>query len=56
MALSKLKFLGAVVVVVSVVLGALRFKPHSEEALLVDLSPPPPWPIFIAVDALAGAL
>ena len=53
---SKLKSLGAVAVVVSVVLGARRFKPHSEEALLVDWSAPPPWPIFIAVNALAGAL
>lgn len=53
---SKLKSLGAVVVLVSVLLGALRFKPHSEEALLVDWSAPPPWPIFIAVNALAGAL
>jgi hypothetical protein len=56
MAWSKLKSFGAVVVVVSVMLGALRIRPHSEDALLVDWSAPPPWPIFIAVNALAGAL
>jgi hypothetical protein len=53
---SKLKLFGVVAVAVSLLVGAGRLKPHSEQALLVDWSAPPPWPIFIAVNALAGAL
>ena len=29
---------------------------HNEAALLSDWSSPPPWPIFIAVNVLAGSL
>jgi hypothetical protein len=31
-------------------------KPHSEDALMTDWSDPPPLPIFIAVNFLAGLL
>lgn len=31
-------------------------KPHSEAALLTDWSNPPPWPIFIGINAVAGTL
>jgi hypothetical protein len=31
-------------------------KPHSEDALMADWSDPPPFPIFIAVNLLAGIL
>ena len=30
--------------------------PHDENALMTDLGPPPPWPIFIAVNILADTL
>jgi C-methyltransferase len=41
-----------------VALGVMAMKnsKHDEEALLVDWSTPPPLPIFIAVNAFAGAL
>lgn len=32
----------------------MRTKPHNEDALLVDWSDPPPWPVFIAINVLAG--
>lgn len=31
-------------------------RPHDEDALLSDWSSPPPWPVFIAVNVLAGCL
>ena len=50
------KLVGVVVLAVAVLMGASNLKPHSEKALLSDWSAPPPWPIFIALNALAGAL
>ena len=43
--------------VLALVLGvAMKPMPHDEAALLTDWSTPPPWPVFIAVNMLAGAL
>lgn len=44
------------VVSVAIIIGMSKMQPHNEEALLTDWSTPPPWPIFIAVNVLAGAL
>ena len=51
-----IKLAGVAVLVVAVLMGASSMKPHSEEALLTDWSTPPPWPIFIGLNMLAGAL
>jgi hypothetical protein len=53
------KMLGWKTVVVAVAVGVGAFlmnRPHCEDALMVDWSNPPPLPIFIAVNALAGLL
>jgi hypothetical protein len=50
------KLVGVVVLAMAVLMGASNLKPHSEIALLSDWSAPPPWPIFIALNALAVAL
>ena len=34
----------------------LAMTPHSEDALLTDFSSPPPWPVLIGVNVVAGAL
>ena len=55
--MSKLPLLAAAgvgVILLAVLLGSPSA--HSEEALLTDWSAPPPWPIFIAVNVLAGTL
>ena len=41
---------------VFVAMTMMRPKLHSEEALMSDWSNPPPWPIFIGVNAIAGVL
>ena len=48
----KLGFLAAVIAL----FAASGLKPHDEAALLSDWSAPPPWPIFIALNVLAGVL
>jgi hypothetical protein len=50
------KQISLAVVAVAIMLGMSKLQPHNEEALLSDWSTPPPWPIFIAVNVLAGAL
>jgi hypothetical protein len=50
------KQISLAVVAVAIIIGMSKMQPHNEEALLTDWSTPPPWPIFIAVNALAGAL
>jgi O-methyltransferase domain len=47
--------IGAVTVLV-IAIVAKSFASHSEDALMGDWSAPPPWPIFIAVNSLAGLL
>lgn len=45
------------VVVVSVIFAATIMNgTHNEDSLLSDWSQPPPWPIFIGINALAGML
>jgi hypothetical protein len=51
-----MKITGVAVLAVAVLMGASSMKPHSEEALLTDWSSPPPWPIFIGLNVLAGGL
>jgi hypothetical protein len=46
--------LSALIGVVAIMMKAN--KPHSEDALMTDYSNPPPLPIFIAVNLLAGLL
>jgi hypothetical protein len=48
--------LSIVAVIAVIVVGALKLQPHDEKALLTDWSTPPPWPIFIAMNVLAGSL
>ena len=43
-------------VVVLALFAASSMRAHDEAALLTDWSSPPPWPIFIAVNLLAGML
>jgi hypothetical protein len=50
------KQISLAVVAVAIMIGMSKLQPHNEEALLSDWSTPPPWPIFIAVNVLAGAL
>ena len=54
MGLSKL--FGAAVLGVAVLIGVQNMQPHSEDALLSDWSAPPPWPIFIGLNVIAGGL
>jgi len=45
------KYIAGAVALVAIISS---LKPHSEEALLSDWSAPPPWPVFIALNVLAG--
>ena len=50
----KVGIVGAVLIAVAV--GVSKLKPHSEAALLTDWGTPPPWPLFIGLNVLAGVL
>ena len=50
------KLFGAAVVGVAVLIGVSNMQPHNEDALLSDWSAPPPWPIFIGLNVIAGGL
>lgn len=45
-----------VVAAVGIFVALLAVQPHSEDRLMGDWSSPPPWPIFIGVNVLAGVL
>ena len=44
------------VLVAAAAFAATTLMPHDEAALLSDWSAPPPWPVFIGLNVLAGAL
>ena len=50
------KVVGAAVLAVAVLIGVQNMQPHNEDALLSDWSAPPPWPIFIGLNVIAGGL
>jgi hypothetical protein len=55
--MNSLSVVAVIVVSIAVIaVGALKLQPHNEMALLTDWSTPPPWPIFIVMNVLAGSL